>query len=204
VEAGGSGKGGKMKLYTIDYENVAKGVDVRQFELANGTKIPAIVIGETGRGQRLGVLPVRLTPASMEEFRRKRSTKIAHGVLVQTKTGRPALQETEYTTDDNEVLIVFLAGIGYRGGNSLDTYPESGRISDHIIVSGKIAQGEAGRMGAGGQWILRARPGDRFRFTKSGRLYGAPSTYIVDIRTVEDVWMMPKEQYALAAALAEF
>lgn len=45
-----------------------------------------------------------------------------------------------------------------------------------ILVQGQIAQGDAGRMGSGSQYIALLNPYDVVRVKYSGRLYGAPST----------------------------
>lgn len=45
-----------------------------------------------------------------------------------------------------------------------------------ILAQGKIAQGAAGRMGSGNQYIALLKPNDVVRIKYSGRLYGAPST----------------------------
>lgn len=53
---------GSMKVFTIESGSVKKGAVVEMFRLTGGTDIPAIVIGEVGRGRKQGVLPVANPP----------------------------------------------------------------------------------------------------------------------------------------------
>ncbi|HPC30989.1 MAG TPA: hypothetical protein PK119_00790 [Candidatus Paceibacterota bacterium] len=138
--------------------------------------IPAILVGEEGRGRRLGVLPVSgLTPEEMNELDEKGNVIIFDGEIGETHSGRPKLIAHENKTE-NECIIVLRGHIGFRGSNDIT-------ISEGVkeILSGVIAQGAAGAMGSGGQWILKCRFGSTIKMTVGGRLYGAPSEYIYKI-----------------------
>ena len=46
-----------MKTYKIDkFCSLMQGAQVREFELANGTKIPAVWVGEKGRGREVRMI----------------------------------------------------------------------------------------------------------------------------------------------------
>jgi len=45
----------------------------------------------------------------------------------------------------------------------------------HVIAEGRRAQGDAGYMGGGPEYLLVLREGDAFECVRSGRLYGGPS-----------------------------
>ncbi len=62
---------------------------------------------------------------------------------------------------------------GWDGGPKLSFAPFPGER----IVSGQIAQGDAGRMGSGEQIIALIPKGVVFRTSYSGRLYGAPAAH---------------------------
>ena len=67
----------KMKIFTINSGVVYDGATVESFSLkgANIT-IPAILIGEEGRGRELGVLPVQLLPETFERWQKNGSVRI--------------------------------------------------------------------------------------------------------------------------------
>lgn len=46
-----------------------------------------------------------------------------------------------------------------------------------VLAEGYCAQGDAGRMGGGPEYLLALRPGDAVELVSSGRLYDKPSTY---------------------------
>ena len=226
-----------MKIFTIKSGDVREGVKVESFTLKGaGISIPAVIIGEEGRGRELGVLPVQLLPESYAEWKEKGYTRIHSAEVGATKAGKPKLLQTEDTdTDTTEKCIcVFRTMIGFRGGNShtgdkedeywvresFADFPESVPIKEkytwdeverygleylkvrhpgkedmyppdiafkrkvfyrpfpgEILSSGVIAQGDAGRMGRGGQYVAIIPAGVVFRTGYSGRLYGSPSEH---------------------------
>lgn len=53
----------RIRVFTIREGKVTKGALVEKFSLKGaGMEIPAILVGEDGRGRKLGVLPVHLLP----------------------------------------------------------------------------------------------------------------------------------------------
>ena len=66
-----------MKIFTIENGKVTEGARVDTFTLKSaGVSIPAILIGEEGRGRKLGVLPVQLLPEQYKEWLEKGRTRI--------------------------------------------------------------------------------------------------------------------------------
>jgi hypothetical protein len=108
-----------MKVYTVENGKVAEGVRVDSFTLKGaGVTIPAIIVGEEGRGRKLGVLPVQLLPDSYNEWQEEGTVLIHSAKVGQTKAGKPKLIETSGITDTEKCICVFRTRIGYRGGNS--------------------------------------------------------------------------------------
>lgn len=106
------------RIFEIQNGRVKKGATVETFKLKAGTKIPAILIGEEGRGRRLGVMPVHLPDPLYNEWREKGKVLVEAASIAQTKTGRPKLNVSTAPTDDDAIIAVLRTHIGYRGGNS--------------------------------------------------------------------------------------
>ena len=109
-----------MKVYTVENGKVAEGVRVGSFTLKGaGVTIPAVIVGEEGRGRKLGVLPVQLLPDTYAEWQEKGYTHIRSAEVGTTKAGKPKLFQTTEDADTTEKCIcAFRTQIGYRGGNS--------------------------------------------------------------------------------------
>lgn len=108
-----------MKIFTIENGKVTEGARVDSFTLKGaGVSIPAIIIGEEGRGRRLGVLPVQLLPSTYEEWQQKGNVYIRFAEVGTTKAGKPKLFQTECTDTLEKCICVFRTMIGFRGSNS--------------------------------------------------------------------------------------
>lgn len=181
-----------MKIFAIKSGEVEEGVRVDSFTLKGaGVTIPAIIIGEEGRGRKLGVLPVQLLPEQYKEWEEKGCTYIFFGKIGTTKAGKPKLFQTEYADTTEKCICVFRTMIGYRGGNSHTGDRDGGTEKDYwgeerptfhpfpgeIICEGTIAQGDAGRMGSGEQLVAVMPENTVFRTGYSGRLYGHPAAH---------------------------
>ena len=181
-----------MKIFTIESGKVTEGVRVDSFMLKGaGVTIPAITIGEEGRGRKLGVLPVQLLPDTYAEWQEKGYTHIHSATVGTTKSGKPKLFQTEDADTTEKCICVFRTMIGFRGGNSHTGDRDGGTEEDYwgkerltfhpfpgeVLCEGEIAQGAAGRMGSGSQ-LIAIMPADIvFRTGYSGRLYGAPRAH---------------------------
>ncbi len=182
----------KMKIFTIESGKVAKGVRVDSFALKGaGVTIPAIIIGEEGRGRQLGVLPVQLLSNSYKEWLEKGRTHIFSAEIGTTKAGTPQLFQTEDADTLEKCICVFRTQIGFRGANEHTGDRDGGTEKDYlgeerptfypfpgeVLCEGIIAQGDAGRMGSGSQLVAIMSADTVFRTGYSGRLYGKPAEH---------------------------
>jgi hypothetical protein len=180
-----------FKIFTIKSETVEEGANVDTYELKGAkTNIPAIIIGEKGRGRHLGVLPVHLTNSQLKEWREKGVVRINAAEIGKTKAGKPKLFAKKDANSDEQVIAVMPTTIGFRGSNSHtgdrngETESSSGEkkptfdeFPGEVLADGTIAQGAAGRAGSGTQ-IIASIPKDKvFRTGYNGRLYGAPAAH---------------------------
>ncbi len=109
----------KMKVFTIESGKVTEGARVDSFTLKGaGVSIPAITIGEQGRGRKLGVLPVQLLPEQYKEWQEEGYVYIHSATVGTTKVGKPKLFQTEYADTTEKCICIFRTKIGFRGGNS--------------------------------------------------------------------------------------
>lgn len=109
----------KMKIFTVTNGEVTEGARVGSFTLKGvGTTIPAVIVGEEGRGRRLGVLPVQLLPDSYKEWEQNGYTYIHFASVGTTRAGRPKLFQTEDADTFEKCVCIFKTKIGFRGGNS--------------------------------------------------------------------------------------
>ena len=171
-----------MKIFTIESGKVFEGGEVITFALKNaGVSIPAIIIGEEGRGRQLGVLPIQLLKENYEKWKNGETVTIYHAKISETKSGRPKLVEMESNSDNNEAIVIFRTKIGFRGSND-HTGDGDKPFPGKVLVEGVIAQGDAGRMGSGDQLIAVIPKNTVFSTKYYGRLYGSPSEhfYIFD------------------------
>lgn len=250
-------------VFTVVDGSVSNGAAVRKFQLKGaGVEIPALVVGEEGRGRELGVLPVANPPMKPCSYRGHESGMVlsiptvgrwddpilkcgACGVVMprtgrphydeahrrpvhphegevpaevlfaevgQTKAGKPKLFAKQLANDNEFCIVVFRTQIGFRGGNehtgdragwkcqgwgcretgegpAPETCPKCGAAGinrpsltfspfpGEVIVRGRVAQGDAGRMGGGEQLVALLPKDVVFRTGYSGRLYGSPSAH---------------------------
>ena len=122
----------KMKIFTIESGDVSEGVRVDSLTLKGaGVSIPAIIIGEEGRGRELGVLPVQLLPDAYAEWKKEGYVYIHSTTIGTTKAGKPKLFQTEDTDTEEKCICVFRTKIGVRGSNS-----HTGDLKDEYYVPG--------------------------------------------------------------------
>lgn len=108
-----------MKVFTIESGLVKEGARIDRFTVKGADiEIPAIIVGEEGRGRQLGVLPVHLLDEKYDAWKRGESVAIEFARVGQTKTGRPKLIELTEPETDEKAIVVFRTKIGFRGGNS--------------------------------------------------------------------------------------
>lgn len=107
-----------MKIFTVFESSVLPHAVVSSLTLASGTKVPAILVGEDGRGRRLGVLPVSLLPKSQAMWDYGKSVRIENVRIGETRSGKPKLIEIEPDGSDDYAVVVMPTPIGFRGSNS--------------------------------------------------------------------------------------
>lgn len=179
-------------VFTIEDGKVSAGAQAVAFELTSaGKSIPAITVGESGRGRELGVLPVEGVDAG--------GTILAARVG-ETRSGKPKLIAGTVETTAESAIVVLRTGIGFRGSNGHDgdftgwvcadgstggprgsapaeaEYKFSPRPGRELC-RGRIADGLAGRAGGGEQLVLFVPKGEIFSAYRTGRLYGAPARH---------------------------
>lgn len=106
-----------MQIYSIS-EGAQEGATVSAFVLKSGDMIPAIIVGQSGRGRSQGVLPVQLLPQSHAEWQEKASVKISFARVGETRAGNPRLIQEPGIGEIDRFIAVFRTPIGFRGGNS--------------------------------------------------------------------------------------
>ena len=175
-----------MRVFTIS-SSVQEGATVETLEIKSAnTKIPVLQVGENGRGRELSSVPVQLLPADFAKWQAGERVSIFHCTLGETKSGKPKIIQTLGSTDHNQALVVLKTPIGFRGGNShtggraddwTEENPKYLPFPAKILASGQIAQGTAGAMGSGSQYVAIVPAKTIFRTRISGRLYGAEGTH---------------------------
>jgi hypothetical protein len=229
-----------MKIFTVTNGVVSLGATVGRLILKGaGIEIPAILIGEKGRGREQGVLPVVLSAEDLSDFRNGKIVQVLEGSVGKTKSERPNLESHPASVKPStaECLCVLRTPMGFRGGNahtgertdiscpnrgttmqyrsrcSENAYSSSGGCGVRLLpeglsiedgermmtsgivhpdegmirtfapfpgttlVRGVIAEGAAGRMGSGDQFIAIIPSNTTFRTAYSGRLYGKPGSH---------------------------
>jgi len=167
------------KVFTISGPTVHDGADVQELTLSSGVKIPAILVGEKGRGRDLGVLPV---------VGAKPGERIYVAGLGKTASGKPKLfAANPPAASTQDAIVVFRTGIGFRGSNV-----HEGEFS--VIIRGVIAQGDAGRMGSGEQIVVLLHEGNVVKVRRYGRLYGAPPEHHYVLRGDKILVATPEER----------
>lgn len=209
------------RIYTIADGEVEKRARIETFSITSG--LPAIIIGEEGRGRRLGVMPVQLLPENHQRWESGESLVIQAATVSSNRYGRPVLVEAAEPESDDAIIAVLRTPIGYRGDNAHtgDRYtvpcplrgqhvrlhyicpecrtklPVKDSIWDEpgpihpdegekpmfkecpltVLVTGRIAQGDAGAMGSGHQIIGLLPKGAVLRTAYGGRRYGRPGSH---------------------------
>ena len=148
-----------MKAFTIEGNEVSNFISPVQKTLSNGVVINTVSVGEDGRGRKKSYLVI------------DSDQQTTHTRVGKTQNGNNRLFKTTEDSD-KECLVVLRTGIGFRGGNRHEI-PEG----VNILAEGQIAQGAAGNMGWGKQYILVLPKGLEIKVTLTGRLYGKPDTY---------------------------
>lgn len=191
-----------LQVFTVESGLVSEGAKISNLHLKEANiDIPAILVGEEGRGRFQEAMPVDRPPMG----------NLIFAEIGQTKAGKPKFFSKDSATTDEKIVVVFRTKMGFRGGNSHtgdragwkcskcdatgkeliapETCPKCestgydgpkhffAQFPGKKLVRGIIAEGDAGRMGSGEQLIAVMPKGVVFRTSYSGRLYGNPDAH---------------------------
>lgn len=188
-----------MKVYTIRNDEQWNGAKVA-WELPFGDGKRAfshIGVGEAGRNRRYEFLTIQNWnhPADEDE-------RLMDAALRQTRKGGWALHRlTDSPANrDGRCLVVNRSTMGFRGGVQMvgdrhdccwpkwceqhfppdDSFlappPQRRELAGvTVLITGQVADGSAGRMGSGLEYVFTAEPGAIWCVRRTGRLYGNPS-----------------------------
>lgn len=133
------------------------------------TESGEIMVGEEGRGRKSVIVPL---PEGSEIGR-----VMEYSIV--------PIAKNIITSHEDAVIALFIQDqSGYRG-----TWQLCRDLSDdelkpeeigYVIADGWAAQGAAGRMGGGAEYLILAKP-CRFVVRRKGRLYGDPEYFTVEI-----------------------
>ncbi|MCM8827636.1 MAG: hypothetical protein NC904_09015 [Candidatus Omnitrophica bacterium] len=187
-----------MKVFTLNDDlSVSEGAKIVKKNLKNDITLDAVLIGQEGRGRELGVIPVQLlTPWDGEGERRIKNVKLGT-----TQSGHPKFLEVE-NDNDTDIVIVARTPIGFRGGNKhlldiIEITPESVFPNLKVISWGIIAQGIAGYMGSGYQFVWQITPPIEIKIKLEGRLYGRPADWKLRVSKDGSVKCAPTKEWEL-------
>ena len=195
-----------MKVFTFEAGVITPGAKVTKFRLSGGQEIPAIILGEEGRGRKRLVVPVSCTGKSFASFQAGEDLRILYATLGQTQSGNPKLLESVESDSGDKFIGIFPTHIGYRGSNSHtgDRTPDWGEDNKTFlpfpgeeIAYGVIAQGTAGAMGSGKQIIAICPYGQMMRTGIGGRTYGDPTAYYYKVSPSGDTFVCTGEERGL-------
>ena len=95
-----------MKVYTIE-SGISEGAIVEKLALKGaGIEIPAIIVGEDGRGRERGILPVQLTNGQYKEWQEKGRVRIEFAEVGTTKAGKPKLFAKDSAGTDEKIIVL--------------------------------------------------------------------------------------------------
>jgi hypothetical protein len=192
-----------MKIFTIRPPEIKEGVGVEKLTLTNGVVIDTVQVGEQGRGRKLGVVPVKL----LSEWDGKGGRALKNVTLGTTQSGNPKFYEIPAEEDkDEELVLVFRTSFGFRGHNYHYVVSQTGekqQFDDYkgedfkIITRGTIADGLAGCMAWGFQYVVIVKPPIKFFIQLTGRLYGHPGEFYVYVKETGVSILTPEEEALL-------
>ena len=159
------------QVWTWDPNGAKKGAEVEQVTIAGGSvTIPAIVLGEHGRGRKRTIVSVAGLPQAPS---REQDSLLVCAEVAKSRTGRPKLiARPEHEADNSAVLVVVRVPAGFRGSASLSAERDHGGVA--TLAEGICAQGAAGRMGGHTEYLIKLPARTVVALRRTGRLYGAP------------------------------
>lgn len=129
-------------------------------------------------------------------------SRVENATVAASRAGKPKLVVSSETTADAAIVVMMLQP-GYRGGASM-TGERKGKDSagngifgpfpGNVLVTGEVAQGDAGRMGGCEQTVFTISAGVVFRTHRTGRLYDAPAFHYYVFTGEELLVATPQER----------
>ncbi|MEO0271573.1 MAG: hypothetical protein ABIM30_00570 [candidate division WOR-3 bacterium] len=171
-------------VFTLAGTKIMKGAKVEEYKLkAVDKSISAVKIGEEGRGRKLFIVP---TIGAGEVVDRVR--------LVKTKSGKPKFVAVSDEPEKDMMIIVLMTPFGYRGHN----YHESEK-EVIIIGHGIQADGLAGRVGDGDNYIIISPIPNNILVRISGRVYGNPDNikYVIKSNNLVEAYTGEEIEWGL-------
>jgi len=105
------------RAFSINGSSVVKGAMVEDLALKGaGINVPAVIVGEFGRGRSRGVITVQ----GINKDDEGKYPRLMVASIGETKAGKPKFcaAPDNGKTDDDFIVIIFRTQIGFRGGNS--------------------------------------------------------------------------------------
>ena len=107
------------RLFTVSSGVVTPGIIVGKLTLKGaGKDIPAILVGQEGRGRKQDAIPVNLPDNLYREWQKEGTVKIVAAALGKTHSKRWKLFVGDEVDTEDEVICVFRTKFGFRGGNA--------------------------------------------------------------------------------------
>ena len=162
----------QFPVFTVTNGHVEIGATVRDFHLpGSGVTLQALLVGEEGRGRKLGVLPI--------EGGVKAGDTVKFASLAEIRSGRAKLIAASEANSEDEAIVVLLNQHGFRGSSSVsnDTDEETPECVQNALCSGIVADGMAGRMAESKQYVILLPKNTIICTRYTGRLYGDPNLH---------------------------
>ena len=182
-----------MKVYTANERGVTLGAMVTPYQLTSGREIAAVSVGEEGRGRWVGFVPVRLTPAAQSQLAEKGETIIFYVAPWKAVDGDKMVFDQlkeDHNNSTGHVCLVLNFAYGYRGTVTYE-FPEN----VNILADGCKADGAAGRMAGGCEYVILMEGPGIIRVHRTGRLYGGESDFLVVVKGGDVTLTTPNEAW---------
>ncbi len=191
---------GVYKVFEIR-EDKAKKMHVDKYETLTKVEIPAVQLGEKGRGRKPAVIPIHLSEKTKQKWQCGEYIEIDKVELTKNSADRWIFKETDQEPNNQFAIVIMKQPIGFRGSNEYYGAPTPSShepFTGKLIAQGVIAQGDAGRMGSGGQIAALVPKGEWFGTKIYGRRYGRPHNYQYCFDGKNIVIATPEERELLA------
>lgn len=173
----------RVNAYEIINGEVRKGIPIQSDD--------KIHVGEEGRSRTLVRVP--LPPEAEVDYSKRRvmyipieqgkpTGELSTVVLIRDHSGfRGSWKLTAARSDEEWEAIVRYESTPRESDDKAAPVPPRRPHDAYVIAQGYCAQGAAGRMGGGPEYLLILRENQAVEIVRSGRLYGEPSTLRVEL-----------------------